>query len=107
MDTFATQVHPEELEDTGSVPEAESKLLFDTEVDQEKAIRLVNEVIAEERSAAYAAGSLVIEDNGVTNILNVSCEDNSPELRKALASCYLKYKSPDHCFWSLAKTLAF
>lgn len=80
-------------------------ILYDTEIDQETATQIVREVIAGKRSAVYRAGTLSFTVDGVCHMLNVSCEKNSPKLRKALAECYLKYKTPAHSYWKLSKEL--
>jgi hypothetical protein len=80
-------------------------ILFDTNVNQEKAIEAVNQIIAEEKGGAYMGGSLTTSIDEDTVVLNISCEDNTPELRKALAKCYLKNKTKNHCYWDLAQSL--
>ena len=54
----------------------------------------------------YWGGTLVIVFPEDCCLMKVNDPKHSPELRKAIALCYLSYKSPNHAHYTTAQEIA-
>ena len=65
--------------------------------------QIVNDIIDEKIGAVYMASTLLVkQDNETYMYLNISDDNQSEEVLYALAKCYVKYKTENHCYWKLA-----
>jgi len=58
-------------------------------------------VFYEKEAAAYAGGTLCIDIDGQTQMINLS-DGWDEETKCWIALCYLRYKTPSHCFYNVA-----
>jgi exonuclease VII large subunit len=67
-------------------------------------VQLINDIIDEKIGAVYVASTLCIfpPDDELHIYLNISDDNQSEEVLYALAKCYIKYKTENHCHWKLA-----